>query len=107
MIARNYKSGWHKLVGGVAVIKVGAATEMEVKEKKARVEDAMHATLAPQSRKVSCPAAESLCCAVSPRWTSSSCCMRMRPPGCGSSGGHWRSPYARSHRTLATKAPLW
>jgi len=33
-----------KLVGGVAVIKVGAATETELKEKKARVEDAMHAT---------------------------------------------------------------
>src|SRR5437016_1737164 len=35
-----------KLVGGVAVIKVGAATEIEMKEKKARVEDAMHATKA-------------------------------------------------------------
>ena len=35
-----------KLVGGVAVIKVGAATEIELKEKKARVEDAMHATKA-------------------------------------------------------------
>jgi chaperonin GroEL len=35
-----------KLVGGVALIKVGAATETELKEKKARVEDAMHATKA-------------------------------------------------------------
>ncbi|MBI2841184.1 MAG: chaperonin GroEL [Acidobacteria bacterium] len=35
-----------KIVGGVAVIKVGAATEVEMKEKKARVEDAMHATKA-------------------------------------------------------------
>jgi len=35
-----------KLVGGVAIIKVGAATEIELKEKKARVEDAMHATRA-------------------------------------------------------------
>jgi chaperonin GroEL len=35
-----------KLVGGVAVIKVGAATETELKEKKARVEDAVHATRA-------------------------------------------------------------
>ena len=35
-----------KLAGGVAVIKVGAATEIEMKEKKARVEDAMHATRA-------------------------------------------------------------
>jgi chaperonin GroEL len=45
-----------KLVGGVAVIKVGAATESEMKEKKARVEDAMHATKA-RSRKASFPAA--------------------------------------------------
>ena len=35
-----------KLVGGVAVINVGAATETEMKEKKARVEDALHATRA-------------------------------------------------------------
>jgi chaperonin GroEL len=35
-----------KLVGGVAIIKIGAATETEMKEKKARVEDAMHATKA-------------------------------------------------------------
>src|SRR5204863_2528936 len=35
-----------KLVGGVAIIKVGAATEIEMKEKKARIEDAMHATRA-------------------------------------------------------------
>lgn len=35
-----------KMIGGVAVVKVGAATEMEMKEKKARVEDALHATRA-------------------------------------------------------------
>jgi chaperonin GroEL len=35
-----------KLVGGVAIVKVGAATESEMKEKKARVEDALHATRA-------------------------------------------------------------
>ena len=35
-----------KLAGGVAVIRVGAATEVEMKEKKARVEDALHATRA-------------------------------------------------------------
>jgi chaperonin GroEL len=35
-----------KLAGGVAVIKVGAATEIEMKEKKARVEDALHSTRA-------------------------------------------------------------
>jgi len=52
-----------KLVGGVAVIKVGAATETELKEKKARVEDAMHAT-ARLSRKASFPAAARRCCAA-------------------------------------------
>ena len=35
-----------KLAGGVALVNVGAATEMEMKEKKARVEDALHATRA-------------------------------------------------------------
>ena len=45
-----------KLVGGVAVVKVGAATETEMKEKKARVEDALHATRRP-SKRASCPAA--------------------------------------------------
>jgi chaperonin GroEL len=44
--ARSSRSGLAKLVGGVAVIRVGAATEVEMKEKKARVEDAMHATRA-------------------------------------------------------------
>ena len=43
---KNYKSAWQNLAGGVAVIKVGAATEVEMKEKKARVEDALHATRA-------------------------------------------------------------
>src|ERR1700726_4839485 len=42
----NLQERLAKLVGGVAVIKVGAATETEMKEKKARVEDAMHATKA-------------------------------------------------------------
>jgi chaperonin GroEL len=42
----NLQQRLAKLVGGVAVIKVGAATETEMKEKKARVEDAMHATRA-------------------------------------------------------------
>ena len=43
---KNLQERLAKLVGGVAVIKVGAATETELKEKKARVEDAMHATRA-------------------------------------------------------------
>ena len=46
MIRRSCKSASPKLSGGVAVLKVGAATEVEMKEKKARVEDALHATRA-------------------------------------------------------------
>jgi len=42
----NLRERLAKLVGGIAVIKVGAATETELKEKKARIEDAMHATKA-------------------------------------------------------------
>ena len=43
---RSCRSGWRKLAGGVAVIRVGGATEIEVKERKDRVDDAMHATRA-------------------------------------------------------------
>ncbi len=51
-----------KLAGGVAKVNVGGATESEMKEKKARVEDALHATVRP-SKKASSPAAVSLCSA--------------------------------------------
>ncbi|XMR51132.1 TCP-1/cpn60 chaperonin family protein [Escherichia coli] len=43
-----------KLAGGVAVIKVGAATEVEMKEKKARVDDALHATRGSRGRRRGC-----------------------------------------------------
>jgi len=46
MIAKNSRKRLAKLIGGVAVINVGAATEIEMKEKKARVEDALNATRA-------------------------------------------------------------
>ena len=46
MIEKNLQERLAKLAGGVAVIKVGGASEVEVKEKKDRVEDAMHATRA-------------------------------------------------------------
>ena len=42
-IAKNFRERVAMLAGGVALIKVGAATEVEMKEKKARVEDALHA----------------------------------------------------------------
>ena len=61
-----------KLVGGMAIIKVGAATETEMKEKKARVEDAMHATKAAVEEGI-VPAAAWRCCArrrCSSRWRS-------------------------------------
>ncbi len=45
-IVKNLQERVAKLAGGVAVIKVGAATEIEMKEKKARVEDALHSTRA-------------------------------------------------------------
>ena len=46
MIKKNFKRDLAKLAGGVAVIKVGGATEVEVKERKDRVEDALNATRA-------------------------------------------------------------
>ena len=46
MIKKKCKNVLAKLAGGVAVIKVGAATETEMKEKKDRIEDALHATRA-------------------------------------------------------------
>ena len=53
-----------KLAGGVAVINVGAATETEMKEKKARVEDALHATRAARSKRESSPAVAWRSCAA-------------------------------------------
>ncbi len=44
--ARSCKSAWQNLSGGVAVLKVGAATEVELKEKKHRIEDAVSTTKA-------------------------------------------------------------
>ena len=68
-----------KLSGGVAVIKVGAATEIEMKEKKARVEDALHSTRAAVEEGV-VPAAVSLCCAPSPNWEISKARTKTRMP---------------------------
>ena len=55
-----------KLAGGVAVIKVGASTEIEMKEKKDRVDDALHATRAAVEKAWSRAAWR--WCARSPRW---------------------------------------
>ena len=58
-----------KLSGGVALIRVGAATEIEMKERKARVEDALHATAQLPLRRESSPAAVSALIRRV-RWTS-------------------------------------
>jgi chaperonin GroEL len=55
-----------KLAGGVAVIRVGGATEVEVKERKDRVDDAMHATRAAVEEGI-LPAAALRCCDPSKR----------------------------------------
>ena len=93
-----------KLVGGVAVIKVGAATETEMKEKKARVEDAMHATKAAVEEGIVPGGGVALLrCTEGAR----------RAEGRGRRGGRrrassaapWRSRCARSPTTPATRAP--
>ena len=93
-----------KLVGGVAVIKVGAATESEMKEKKARVEDAMHATKAAVEEGI-VPGGGVALVRCTRRWTSSR--RRTRPttsrPACGSSSARSKSRSGRSRTTPATK----
>ena len=95
-----------KLAGGVAVIKVGAATETEMKEKKARVEDALHATRAaveegivPGGGVALLRAAEALKSAS--RWAATS---RSASTSCGAPA---KSRCARSSSTPAPKAPSW
>ena len=46
MTVKSCRSGWPRSLAGVAIINIGAATETEMKEKKARVEDALNATRA-------------------------------------------------------------
>jgi len=90
-----------KLVGGVAVIKVGAATETELKEKKARVEDAMHATRG--CREGIVPAAARRCSAASPQSRSSSSTMT-KPLVQASCAALSKSLPVRSLSTPAMKA---
>jgi chaperonin GroEL (HSP60 family) len=91
-----------KLAGGVAIIKVGAATETEMKEKKARVEDALHATRA-ASRKASFRAAASRCCARRPYSKASRATTTKRSASI-SFAAPARSRSARSWPTAAGKA---
>jgi chaperonin GroEL len=89
-----------KLAGGVAVIKVGAATEIEMKEKKARVEDALHATRAAVEEGV-VPAAASRWCARCRRSRTSRATTTTRTPASRSCCARSRSRCARSSPTPA------
>ena len=91
-----------KLVGGVAVIKVGAATETEMKEKKARVEDAMHATKAAVEEGIVPGGGVALL-----RCTKAVEALKAEGDeavGVASSSVRWRSRSARSPATPATRA---
>ena len=92
-----------KLVGGVAVIKVGAATEVEMKEKKARVEDAMHATRAAVEEGVVPGGGVALlrAQAVARRARRSTTSSASAWPSCAA---RWRSRCAGSPATPARKA---
>ncbi|AKU91381.1 Heat shock protein 60 family chaperone GroEL [Vulgatibacter incomptus] len=92
-----------KLLGGVAVINVGASTETEMKEKKGRVEDALHATRAAVEEGI-VPGAVSPSSAPSPPWTRSRSWPR-RSSASTSCAAPSRSPSARSPRTVASRAP--
>jgi len=88
-----------KLAGGVAVIQVGAATETEMKEKKARVEDALHATRAAVEEGIVRAAAWHSCAR---RRRSRSSATATRRSGCRSSAAPSRSRCAASCTT-----PVW
>ena len=94
-----------KMVGGVALIKVGAATETELKEKKARVEDAMHATKAAVEEGIVPGGGVALLRARRPWMASSS--RATRRSAWTSSAGRSKSPSGRSPRTPGWKARSW
>jgi chaperonin GroEL len=93
-----------KLSGGVAVIKVGAATEVEMKEKKARLEDALHATRAAVEEGV-VPGGGVALSARRRRWTGSRASTRTRTSASASCRGRSKSRCARSCRTPVKTAP--
>jgi chaperonin GroEL len=95
-----------KLAGGVAVIKVGAATEVEMKEKKARVEDALHATRA-AVEEGRWPAAAWPCCAPSKPWARSVRGNADRDAGIKLVLKAAGSPSARNRRPTPVANPRW
>ena len=95
-----------KLVGGVAVINVGAATETEMKEKKARVEDALHATRAAVEEGIVPGGGVALLRAVK-ALDKLKLDGRASSSASTSSAARSRSPSARSRRTAAGRARSW
>ena len=92
-----------KLSGGVAVVKVGAATEVELKEKKHRIEDALSATRAAVEEGIVPGGGVTLIRAEGP--SPSSILPVTRPQGPPSFARRWPSRPAASPRTPATRAP--
>lgn len=95
-----------KLAGGVAVIKVGATSEIEMKEKKARVEDALHATRAAVEEGIVPGGGTALlrAQASSTAWSMPTTTRRWAST---SSAAPWKSPCARSSTTPVVMAPWW
>jgi chaperonin GroEL len=96
-----------KLAGGVAVINVGAATETAMKEKKARVEDALHATRAAVEEGIVPGGGVALLRAQTPPSATSRSSASTSRSGWTSSGGPSRPRSGRSPRTPASRAPSW
>ncbi len=92
-----------KLAGGVAVVKVGAATEVEIKEKKHRVEDALKATRAALEEGIGSGGGVALLNSASP--SSSTASRVTRRPARRSSSARSRSRSASSRTTADSKAP--
>ena len=95
-----------KLAGGVAVIKVGGATEVEVKEKKDRVEDALNATRAAVEEGI-VPGGGARCCAPRRRSASSPTTTPTSRPASTSCSRRSKRRSARSPRTPASRARSW
>ena len=92
-----------KLAGGVAVIKVGGATEIEVKERKDRVDDALHATRAAVEEGI-VPGGGVAYCAASRLWRSSTSTTRTRRSASTSSAAPSRCRPGRLRATPARMA---
>ena len=93
-----------KLAGGVAIIKVGAATEIELKEKKARVEDALSATRAAVEEGIVPGGGVALVRALD-AISGLDLSRATRPRALASCRGRWSTPSGSSPRTPATRVP--